>query len=567
MSLVAFEIRLTAPQTHYLEVTAVYPTGGRAALELMMPVWTPGSYLVREYARFVEGFRCDAPWRKTAKNRWRLQTEGHESVTVHYRLYAHELTVRTNYVDERFALIIPAATFLVPVERADMRYEIRVAGMPAAWQGGWTGLKQAAPLRYQAESFDELVDCPLYLGSPRVHEFVVDGRPHLLVNEGEDALWDGAAAAAATRKIVEAYGRLMGAYPYERYVFLNLIVEAGGGLEHANSTVLMTSRWAWANEKEPPADPREAAQPSRHAWLDLASHEFFHAWNAKRLRPRELGPFDYEQENYTRSLWVVEGVTSYYGPLMVCRAGLMRREAYLKDLSRTIGQLQMTPGRLAQPLSEASFEAWIQYYRPHENSANASVSYYVKGSVVAWLIDAALRRATQGRRTLDTVMREAYARFSGERGFAYDEFFALLPEIDARPWVEGVGELDYSAALDWFGLRWAAGEGGKRWLGAKLKADLVMESVVTGGPAAGAGLSAGDELLAIGGHRVTRDGLDRILAGVAAETVVLVARRGRLVETPLRLTNEPRHVWALEVDPAATREQGEHLAAWLEGGR
>jgi len=550
---VHYTLRIAEPHTHYLEVTADFPAG-----ELLLPVWTPGSYLVREYARHIEQIPgCE----KISKNRWRLLASGRLT----YRVYCHELTVRTNWVDTGFALIVPAATFLTHASQLAQPHTVTLEHPYAEVH---TGLERTAPNEFRAATYDELVDCPFYLGQPAVHAFTVAGKPHWLVNESEGGSWEGPASAAAVERIVHEYSRLMGELPYDRYLFLNLIVEAGGGLEHANSTVLLRSRWAWGNTEAPAADPNEAAKPSRHRWLDLVSHEFFHTWNVKRLRPSELGPFDYERENYTESLWFAEGITTYYGPLMVRRAGLMSDEALLADLSRTIAQVQTTPGRLTQSLAEASFDAWIKYYRPHEHSPNTTISYYTKGCLVAWILDARLRRATANQRTLDHAIRLAHARFSGARGFTPGEIFALLDEVagqplGVRPLIYEPGELPYGEALDWFGLRFAAAPAAKPWLGATLKAG-VIESIVRDSPAWRSALSPGDELIALDGHRVTADNLDKLLASLPPQVSATYSRRGRLHTATLEIEPEPRRLWRLEVDPDASPVQRRNWELWLQ---
>src|SRR5215208_7006579 len=405
---VRYTVSFPAPHTHYMEVTATVPTGGRPDVELMMAVWTPGSYLVREYERNVENVTATSTSgsalrvEKADKNRWRVASGGAPAITVHYRVYAHEMSVRTNWVEASFALINGAPTFLTVADMTPRPHEV-ILNPAAGWRRSMTGLPALAggEHRYRAPDFDTLVDSPILLGNPAVYEFTVDGKPHYLVNEGEAGVFDGARAAKDLEAIVREYRRMWGFLPYEKYVFLNMITEAGGGLEHKNSTTLMTNRWATRTRR------------AYLSWLQLASHEYFHAWNVKRLRPAELGPFDYENENITRSLWVAEGFTDYYADLQVVRAGLQTREEYLDDLSSTIELLQTTPGRLVQSAEMASFDAWIKYYRPDENSNNTSISYYTKGTVIAFLLDAKIRKATNGSRSLDDVMRAAYQKFSG----------------------------------------------------------------------------------------------------------------------------------------------------------
>jgi predicted metalloprotease with PDZ domain len=584
---ISYTLRIPAPQTHYLEVEALVPTGGAPEVELMMAVWAPGSYLVREFARNLEALSAateagDAlAVEKTVKNRWRIATRGAPRAIVRYRVYSREMSVRTNFVDESFALINGAATFLTLASGGARPHDVRLVP-PPEWKVAVSPLPPApggGENTWRAEDFDTLVDSPLYAGNAQVYRFEVAGKPHLLVNEGEGGVWDGPRSAADAETIVRETVAFWGTAPYPRYVLFNLLTEAGGGLEHRDSSVLMTSRWK-ARTREGWLD-----------WLGLVSHEFFHAWNVKRLRPVELGPFDYESEVYTRNLWIAEGFTTYYGDLLVHRAGLSTRKEYLKELSRHIETLQTSPYRLVQPLDEASFDAWIKYYRRDENAVNTATSYYVKGAVVAFLLDARIRRATGGRRSLDDVLRLAYQRHAGERGFSDEDFYRAAGEVagtDLGPWleraVETTGELEYGEALDWFGLRFAEseaegeekekddkpGEPRAGWLGADTEVQagrLVVTVLRRGTPAYEAGLNVGDEILAVGEYRVPPAGWEeRLKAYRPGEKVsLLVARRERLVRLPVTFGEKPKERWKLEAAPDATPEQQARLAAWLAG--
>jgi predicted metalloprotease with PDZ domain len=396
MEPIRYTLSFPAPHTHYVDVAASVPTSGQPHVELMMAVWTPGSYLVREYERHVEDVTAQTPdgrdlaVEKTAKNRWRIATGGLPAIVVEYRVYGREMSVRTNWIESRFAFLNGAATFLTLADKTPRPHEITI--VPAeGWTTSLTGLSVAdEPHRYCAPDYDTLVDSPMLVGTPAVYDFVVNGVTHSLVNEGESGVFDGERAAGDVEAIVREHLRMWGTMPYDRYVFLNLITEAGGGLEHRNSAVLMTSRWATRTRK------------AYIGWLELVSHEFFHVWHIKRLRPIELGPFDYEREAYTRSLWAVEGITEYYGHLLLHRAGLTTRDEFLEALSEKIDALQTTPGRLVQSVAQASYDAWIKLYRPDENTPNTSISYYTKGAVIAFLLDAGgpplERRRAQPRR-------------------------------------------------------------------------------------------------------------------------------------------------------------------------
>jgi predicted metalloprotease with PDZ domain len=569
-----YTVSFPEPHTHYMDISVVVPTSARTEIELMMAVWTPGSYLVREFSRHVEGVTAATPdgraleVEKSDKNRWRVATRGAASVTVKYKVYGREMSVRTNWIESGFALVNGAPTFLTLADRTPRPHEVVL--LPAAgWRRSMTSLPAqpgGGEHRYVAPDYDTLVDSPILLGNPAVYEFTVDGKPHYLVNEGEAGVFDGARAAKDLQRVVEAQRAFWGFLPYDKYLFLNVISEAGGGLEHKSSATLMTSRWT------------TRTRGAYLAWLETASHELFHAWNVKRLRPVELGPFDYESEVHTRSLWMVEGVTDYYGDVMVRRAGLSAREEYLDSLSAKIEELQTTPGRAVQPAESASFDAWIKYYRPDENSANTSVSYYTKGAVIGFLLDGRIRKATNGRRSLDDAMRLAYQRFSGAKGYTPDELRGVMEEVagvslrtfwDAS--VEGTAELDYTEALDALGLRFRPAPlmGNRAWLGASTRNDggrLVVSQVRRDSPAWNAGLNVDDEILAIGDFRIRADRLDSRLDlyRPGERVTILVARREQLQRLEVTFGAEPSRAWRLEPNPAATAEQQKTLADWLK---
>ena len=456
---VTYDVSFPEASNHYAEVRARFeaPAGG---CDVVLPAWTPGSYLVREYARHLDEVRAEndageaLAVEKRGKDRWRIATEEAGATTVLYRLYCRELTVRTNWVEEEFALLNGAATFLTPEHARDDVHELRLH--PAE---GWPQSVCALPRMegtahgYRATDYDELVDSPIVLGDLELFPFEAGERDHVLVNVGTGGYWDGAQAAADVARIVEEHQRMWGFSPYERYLFLNIAAESRGGLEHDHSTVLMTSRWAYRDPK------------AYRSWLGLASHEFFHTWNVRRLRPRALMKYDYGREMFFRELWIAEGVTSYYDDLALVRCGLIDREEYLELLSKQIETLQGTPGRGVQSLRDASHDAWIKFYRPDENSGNTRVSYYNKGAVAAFLLDAEVRRASGGEASLDDVMRVLYERFI-ETGYDEDDFRAAAEEVAGGglgDWfaaaIDGTRELEYGPALDWLGLQFAVEEG------------------------------------------------------------------------------------------------------------
>jgi predicted metalloprotease with PDZ domain len=569
---IRYIIRFPAPHTHYMEVEATYPTGGRQEVDLFMAVWTPGSYLVREYERHVEnvtarGSAGPLAIQKTVKNRWRVQTGGSASVTVNYRVYGREMTVRNNWIESAFAMLNGAPTFISLVGGLNRAHEVRFE-LPASWKGSATALMPITgqPHAYRADDFDTLVDSPIILGNPVQRAFTVGGKRHVVAFEGDTAFFDVDRAAADTQKITEAAGQVMGGrYDYPHYFALNMVVDAGGGLEHKNSFLVMASRFTTRTRR------------SYVGYLSLVAHEYFHNWNIKRLRPVELGPFDYENENYTKALWIGEGFTDYYAALLVKRPGLSTRDEFLDELSGHIEAVQTTPGRLVTSADMSSYDTWIKQYRPDENTPNTTVNYYPKGAVIGFLLDARIRAATNGAKSLDDALRLAYERYSGAKGFTMEQFYQTMAEVagtDLRAWfakaAESVEELDYSEALDWFGLRFRPVDtrNQRAWIGANTRNDagrLVVSQVRRETPVHAAGLNVDDEILAIDDVRVRADGLSSRLEQYRPgdKISLLVARRDRLMRIDVTLGAEPGRVWRLEPSPTATDEQKRRLAAWI----
>jgi predicted metalloprotease with PDZ domain len=567
---IRYRLSFPAPQTHYVEVEATIPTARQPAVELMMPVWTPGSYLVRDHSRHIDAVHASgangAALRvtKTDKNHWRIETTGLPAITVTYRVYCRELTERTNWVDNEFAMLNGAATYLTLTEpRAKRPHEVHLV-LPAAWtaMSSLPAATDGQAHHYRAEDFDALVDAPILAGRLAIDEFEVGGKTHAIVHQGDIEFWDRARYARDTEKIVRETVRFWGSVPYDRYLFFNVVGDAGGGLEHANSVMLLSNRWQMV-------DP--AAYQNM---LKLTAHEFFHAWNVKRLRPIELGPFDYDREVYTPSLWIAEGVTEYYARLHIRRTGLSDDAEWLQDISALIRRVQTTPGRLVQPIAGASFDAWLRHFRPYENSNNVTVNFYTKGALIGFLLDAKIRKATNGAKSLDDAMRLAMARFGGARGYTPQEFQATVREVagvDLGGWwqsaVDSTAELDYTEALDWYGLRFKpAAESHRATLGLSTRNDngrLVVSQVRRGTPGYDAGFNVDDEILAIGDLQMRPESWPKAMDWFkSGQTVsVLVARRSHLIRLESTLGRETANTWQLEVSPEATADQRAHFAA------
>jgi predicted metalloprotease with PDZ domain len=587
---IEYTVSIDAPQTHYVQVEAKIQPTAAGDVELFLPVWTPGSYLIREYARHIDSFEALAAdnqplgWTKTSKNRWKIAGVPAEGCRVRYRVYCNELSVRTNFVDAEFAILAGAATFMTCPALQSQEHTVQLR-LPAAWRQSVTSLNHPAELpahTYRAANYDELVDSPIFIGNPQVYPFRVGDTEHYLVNQGGDPFWNGEAAAADVAKIVAEHHKLWGTVPYKRYFFFNVIAEAGGGLEHNNSTVLISSRWSFRNSK------------NYKKWLGTVSHEFFHVWNVRRLRPQALAAYDYEKEIIFDELWVAEGITSYYDELALVRAGINSPKDYLAALSKQIETLQTGPGRLKQSLVESSRDAWIKFYRPDENSANTSTNYYVKGAVAGFLLDAAIRKRTNNQKSLDDVMRLLYQRHAETGGYTNADVLRVANEVsgsDLKPWFEtsiySTKELDYSEALGWLGLvfkeskpeeKTAEGKSepnadsdkakverpSEPWTGLAADAKFLITRVLEGSPAFDAGLNVNDELVGIDGFRLTEPLEERLRQNKVGDTVkILVSRRGKLIEIPVTLAAKPAAAWKLETIKEPSPAQKDNLATWL----
>lgn len=559
-------------------------------LVLQMPVWTPGSYLVREYSRHVEGLHArsaagPAGVRKLAKDTWAVAHGGADEVVVEYAVYAHELTVRTNHVSESHAYWNGAATYLRPVEEGVAWDALPVEVTIEPPRADWTIATALEPLiaydsdtassarpgvtrRFRAGSFDELVDCPVDMGLHERLEFRVLDRRHAIVIWGARARFDREKLVRDVSTIIETEAQLFGGLPYAHYLFLLHLTPGGrGGLEHKTSTTLLAS-----------PDSFET-QDGYDDLLSLFAHEFFHLWQIKRTRPQGLVPLDYSRENYTRLLWLFEGGTSYYDWLILRRAGLVDAQTYLKHLASEIARLEDTPGRFAQSLEEASFDAWIKLYRPDENSVNSTVSYYLKGEVVCALLDLEIRTRSRGARSLDDVMRYLWEEYgSKDRPVpesAVEAVFAAATDVDLSDAIDAMvrttAPLPYERVLGAAGLalRTRPGRGGA--LGVRLRNEggkAMVASVLRGSAAEAAGLAPGDELIAIDGRRVDEPGLrERLKHRRAGESVaILFARREEVASIQVTLGEPPpesTEIVALPDAPTEARAIGE---AWLGNG-
>lgn len=583
---ITYTIAMPQPHTHLFHVTMWIGALAGDTLNVALPVWTPGSYMVREYARHIQEFSAEVggrevPWRKLDKSTWQIDISGAEAVEVRYKVYANDLSVRTSHLDGSHGYFNPTNLCMYVPGRLNEPHHVTVEA-PAGWHVS-TGLPSAgSATTFLAQDFDELADSPFECGTHRLLRFEALGVPHEIAlwghgNEDEQRLIDD------TKKIVESAASIFGGLPYTYYLFIvHLADRRGGGLEHRNSVSMMVDRWIF--------QPFSAYE----SYLALTAHEFFHVWNVKRIRAAPLGPFDYSRENYTRQLWTMEGVTDYYTEYMLLRAGFISGRRYLELLAEKIRDLQGQPGRRLQSLETASFDAWIKAYRPDENSINTAISYYLKGDLVATLLDMELRARSGGTRSMDDVVRALFKSYTDPaapsddptisvyyrspgiaEGAGYREAVeavlgeaGLFEEFWAR-YVAGTEELDYDTALAYAGLRieWPDTTA-QAWTGLRIRGDngrLVVASVLADGPAADSGIYAGDELVALDGFRVNEASLNaRLRERQPGETVTFALfRRDELLLVPLTLGAVPLDLPRIVPVDHPTAAQQAVYAAWI----
>ena len=512
-----YTVSMSKPWTHLLEVEMRFNWANMPEkAEIKMPVWTPGSYLIREYARHVQDFAVKNPsgnaldWQKINKNTWQITTQGAKEIVVSYRVYANELTVRTNELNADHAFFNNAALLMFPKGELGVPSTVKV--MPF---GDWkvaTGLPKVEGQvnTFRAENFDVLYDSPFEIGNFTEVPFTVEGVPHRFIIEG-DGNYNGEKIAKDTAKIVAQAKAIFGELPYKDYTFI-LNLRGGGGLEHLNSTALQWQKFGFKPEAR------------YKAFLNLVAHEYFHLWNVKRIRPDALGPFDYENENYTKMLWVAEGGTAYYESILLRRADLISDQEVLDSKAKIIEQLQARPGRFETSLESSSFDAWIKYYRQDENSVNNQISYYDKGELVGFLLDIEIRKDSGGAKSLDDVMRFLYNEFYKKNKNYTPEDYQKIAEMMAgkslddffKKYVRGTAEIDYNAILGGIGLQLETGEEGvqQAFLGGNLAESdgkLTVRDVPADTPAYQFGLNNNDQIVAIDGNRASQTFLQSYL--------------------------------------------------------
>jgi len=577
MTAISYQVQLADLHAHFYQVTLTIAKP-QVLQTLSLPVWIPGSYLVREFSKNLQRLQGQQGGQTVQltqldKCHWQAHCAADEPLVLSYEVYALDNSVRTAWLDTQRGFFNGSSLFLQVHGQQDAPHELDLIAAPGL--PGWQAATGLTPVKigrkgfghYRAANYDELVDCPVEMGDFWTGSFVAGGIPHRFVVAGAPPSFDGARLLADTKAICEAAigfwhrshagSRAASQAPHASYLFmLNAVDDGYGGLEHRNSTALICTRKDLPRKDASPV--KSDAAPASGAVLPLSegyttllgliSHEYFHTWNVKQLRPAEFARYDYSQENYTELLWFFEGFTSYYDDLLLRRAGLIDDATYLKLLGKTVNQVLQTPGRKVQSVAQASFDAWVKYYRQDENTPNATVSYYSKGALVALCLDLTLRQ--EGKGALDNVMRGLWLRCAGGP-MTQSDLAAVLQAVAGRSyakelarWVHGTAELPIQPLLEQHGvqvLKEPAALAQALGLRVAERAGVQVKTVLRGGAAEQAGFAAGDEWLGLTvgtGKAATRwrmNKLDDVLlyAGTATKVSACVARDQRLLELPL----------------------------------
>lgn len=599
---VQYRIVAQHPGAHLFEVTCTVSNPDPQGQRFSLPAWIPGSYMIREFAKHIVELDAQCKGRPVAvekldKDTWRCAPCA-GPLSVRYLVYAWDLSVRAAHLDTTHAYFNGTSVFL-RAHGCEQRPCIVDIAPPSGeayrdWRVATALAREDAPPhgfgRYRAADYDELVDHPVEMGTFTLATFTACGVPHDVVITGRhDAHVER--VCRDLRTICEHHIRFYGEpAPMDRYVFLITIVGDGyGGLEHRASTSLLIGR------DHLPREEGARVDDAYRTFLGLASHEYFHTWNVKRIKPAAFVPYDLSRETYTRQLWAFEGITSYYDDLALVRSGLITVESYLELLGQTATRVWRTPGRMRQSVAESSFDAWTKFYRQDENAPNAIVSYYAKGALIALALDLTLRRGTGGGKSLDDVMRALWERFGrdgqGVPEGGVERVAAEVGGVDLAPFfaqaLHGTNDLPLAELLEAVGVRLQlraaesdSDKGGKRAgkpiealarravMGVRLAegAEARVANVFDGGAAQAAGLSAGDVIISINGLRAARGSFEKLLARYRPGEHVRVHafRRDELMDFDVVLQAPPADTCVLSLDDGADAEQKARRAAWLQ---
>ena len=587
------------PEGHLFRITLTVPRPDPDGQLLVLPAWIPGSYMIREFARHIVQIHAQSDGTPVAldkrdKHSWQA-APCTGILVLEYDVYAWDLSVRTAHLDQTHGFFNGTSVFLRVVGQEHLPHIVDILPPANPALSNWrvaTTLPELGASRHQfgsyiASNYDELIDHPVEMGTFELAEFTVSGIPHEVAITGRVLNFDMDRLISDLKRICEIQVRFFDPItekpPMDRYLFMIMVVGSGyGGLEHRASTAVMCSR----------ADlPAKSGNPLLNEGyvnlLGLCSHEYFHTWLAKRIRPANFVALNLQNEVYTELLWVLEGFTSYYDDLMLVRSNTISVNTYLQRIARTINLVKRASGRKKQSIAEASFDAWVKFYRPDENTTNAQVNYYTKGSLVALALDLQIRLHSEGQSSLDDAMLLLWKRYgstddagSDEKGFTQTDVKTLLEEVSGLDlgdfysrFVHGTDELDLAPALEQFGITTSSLSKGAASLNMRVKRhvnDIVIANVYDGGAAHRAGLSAGDVLVAIDGIRIPADSapsaLEQLLGRYAAGDVVKVHvfRRDELMALHATLATDDDPQYALSISTLDNRMTRHARLLWLK---
>ncbi len=584
---VEYELRFGKPSSHLLEIS-VHANGLKGpSVEFAMPTWAPGSYSVNDYAKNVQGFHASGPagkelaWRKTDKQTWRVETGGAPAVTVQYKLYANTLSNNWAQYNEQHVFIGGPAVWMYLVGGKERPVRLVIA-TPAGWRVA-TGMSRMAENTFAAADYDWFADSPLEISDFAEQTFTVNGTVyHMAVHDGIGKK-DFSQFTQDSKKIVETivpmYGAVAGSAerpaPFVEYWFLmHIWPNAGGGLEHLASTQINYST-DWDN-----VQPRGRSGTEYQSKLFVLSHEFYHAWNVKRLRPKPLGPFDYSREVHTGSLWISEGLTSYYGQLALARAGLVKPEDYLNSIAALITQFEQLPGRTERSIEDTSWDTWFRAAPGDTNLSNTNYSYYDGGQIAGHLLDFAIRQATNNQKSLDDWMRLLYQRYALPKpGFEPEDAIRAANEVASkdiseifRRYISGKEALPYETYLGYAGIQVErARKPELGWIGvATTRNDdgrARISNLIPGSPAEDVGLDRSDVIVAVDGRVMDQaeflKTLDALKPGEKLRLAVI--RRGELKEISVTTVPYPYTTFKLRVADNPTQMQRTIFESWMRG--
>ncbi|MBS1517090.1 MAG: M61 family metallopeptidase [Bacteroidetes bacterium] len=568
-----YRISFPEKQAHYCEIEITLKENKSPEIIFSMPVWAPGSYLIREFSRNVDNVYAESAegkillTEKLSKNTWKVSAEGESEFTFRYRVYCNELTVRTSCVNSEHAFISSSGVFMFAEGMQDCRCTLEI-DMPHEWSSVSTGMDRVSENTFTAENYDVFIDSPLEIGNQTILEFSINGVSHYICLAGKGN-YDGDKLVNDFRKIAEEQIKFFGGeILYRHYTYIiNLVEKGGGGLEHLNSFAVQIPRLNFSDKK------------LYNKFLGLVSHEFFHLWNVKRIRPVELGPFDYNKENYTRGLWVAEGWTSYFDNVFIRRAGLINDEDYFGFLAHEYNDVMRFSGRYHQSLADSSFDAWIKFYRKDENYNNTQISYYTKGALVALILNLEIIKNTDGKRCLDDAMRILYDDFrrDSSKGYTQQRIREVCEAVNGRDidefwekYVEGKDELPMEEYLDLAGLKVEdTADSAQSFLGIESRTEngnLVITKVLAGGSAYISGLNFKDEIISMDGYRVNENNAKNILSGKkTGDTVKFIVGRDGLIKEINVILAEPFPMFEVKRKETVTDNQEKIFSKWIYG--